>query len=168
MNEQLTILSAPGSSAVISACGHYRYRLDRRWGPGSSCVFVMLNPSTANSRQDDPTIRKCRGFAQRWGHDAFTVVNLFAWRATHPRDLNRASDPIGEDNDRHIREVCRLHPFVVLAWGNHATRVRIERVLDILETNVSGPLRCLGITKGGEPLHPLMPAYDTPLMEYPL
>lgn len=167
MTDQLLMLTAPGSSAVISACGRYRYRLERRWGPGTSCVFVMLNPSTADARTDDATIRKCRGFTQRWGHDAFTVINLYAFRARDPKRMLAAADPVGPENDRHIIEAIREPARMVLAWGANAQRVRVERVIHLLRHHCRLPRQCLGLTKGGEPWHPLMVPYETPLMEYP-
>ncbi len=93
-------------SAVLSECARYRYRLDRAWerddhGLGT-VTWVMLNPSTADADVDDPTIRRCIGFSKAWGYNALTVVNLFAWRATSPRDLCAVEDPVGPDNEAHL------------------------------------------------------------------
>ena len=86
----------PGSTAVISGCGTYRYLLTRRAGPGErAAAFILLNPSTADAATDDPTIRRCLGFARRWGCGRFFVLNLFAFRATYPAELRWADDPIG-------------------------------------------------------------------------
>lgn len=109
--------------ATISECGRYRYDLGRTWvEPGDAladtyCTFIMLNPSTADGTQDDPTICRCINFAKSWGMGGLMVVNLFAWRATKPDDLLRAADPIGPENDRYIDEACRMAQFVVAAWG---------------------------------------------------
>lgn len=90
------------TTAGISECGTYRYWLCREWSPGlDSLVWLMLNPSTADATQDDPTIRRCMGFARRWGYGGITVVNLYAYRATNPRDLLTAADPVGPENDRY-------------------------------------------------------------------
>jgi hypothetical protein len=97
---------APTRSAVISPCGRYRYRLDRRWADGPSIAWIMLNPSTADSNTDDPTIRRIRAFSQAWGFGALTVVNLYAWRATDPRDLWQAPGPVGPENDAYLVEAC--------------------------------------------------------------
>jgi hypothetical protein len=74
-------------TATISDCGRYRYTLGRTWSDEPPVLFVMLNPSTADADVDDNTISKCIGFAKRWGHGGITVVNLYAWRATNPKEL---------------------------------------------------------------------------------
>src|SRR5579859_5937119 len=99
----MPFLESMRAGATFSACRTYRYRLWRSWEPrGSRCVFVGLNPSTADESTDDATIRKCVGFAKRWGFGAIEVVNLFAYagvRSTDPRSLLGVSDPVGPDND---------------------------------------------------------------------
>lgn len=104
--------------ALISECGLYRYRLWRRWGIGPHATWIMLNPSTADADLDDPTIRRCIGFARAWGFSAIEVVNLFALRATNPRELGRSADPIGPDNDRHLSEAGRAAELRIAAWGH--------------------------------------------------
>jgi hypothetical protein len=92
------------SGATFDPTGAYRYALWRVWdGNRPPLVFVMLNPSIADAERDDPTIRRCLGFACAWGYGALTVVNLFALRATCPHTLRRAADPVGPDNDEHLR-----------------------------------------------------------------
>lgn len=113
----------------------------------------MLNPSTADAERDDPTIRRCASFARAWGLGGMTVVNLFALRATDPARLRRARDPIGRDNDRHIAEAAAGADRVVVAWGVHGTlRDRDRAVLALL---AGARPRCLGLTRGGHPRHPL-------------
>src|SRR5438045_3510538 len=94
-------------AAAISACGRYRWWLRRSWhqgGNGRVLCFIMLNPSTADARTDDPTIRRCMGFARSWGFSTLDVRNLFAWRATEPTELLRTDDPIGgRCGDRALR-----------------------------------------------------------------
>lgn len=156
----------PTSGAVISACGLYRYRLWRRWGSGAHVTWIMLNPSTAGELDDDATIRKCVGFARRWGCDAIDVVNLFAWRATNPSDLGPLADPVGPDNDAHIEEAGRSAALVVVAWGRGAgvpvalIRSRAARVLELL---VRHSVQCLGRADNGAPRHPLMLSYTSQL-----
>src|SRR5262249_40146014 len=107
-------------SAVFSTDGRYRYLLTRRVGPGrKSATFIMLNPSTADATADDPTIRKCIGFARRWRCGVLRVVNLFAFRATDPDVLKAAADPVGPENRRWIlRSIRRTNrQIVVCAWG---------------------------------------------------
>ncbi len=147
----------------------YRYRLSRRLGEGSRAVaFVLLNPSTADRFDDDPTIRRCVGFARCWGFDRLLVVNLFALRATRPADLKLARDPVGAGNDREILRACREAELVVLGWGNHGRHMGRGA---IVRRRLSGfAPRCLGVTNLGEPRHPLyLPgdAAPSPLPERP-
>lgn len=157
-------------SAVISACGYYRYRLERTLPAGSgTMVWLMLNPSTADAEQDDPTIRKCLGFAQALGFARIVVVNLFAWRSTDPAGLADARDPVGPENDDAIRAAVREADVVVCAWGAHGARfvARVQHVRRLLQDAGVHPV-CYGLTKGKrpQPKHPLMLAYTTPLEPY--
>lgn len=147
--------------AVISADFLYRYRLTRSWGPGKQVVFIMLNPSTATAEVDDPTIRRCVGFAKAWGFESLAVVNLFARRATDPGVLYEVEDPVGPENDQHLLEVCSKADLVVAAWGVHgAFRRRGDRVRDLLKLTT---VHHLGLTKDGHPRHPLyLPKTLTP------
>jgi hypothetical protein len=139
--------------AIFDRSGRYRYRLWRRWGAGERVGFVMLNPSTADAERDDPTIRRCTGFARTWGFGSMVVVNLFALRSPDPARLRRAREPVGRDNDRHIIEAAGACDVVVLAWGMHGRlRDRDRAVLDLLAGQA---LRCLGQTRAGQPRHPL-------------
>ena len=135
------------SGATFSADGRYRYRLWRRWDRSKPVVaFVMLNPSSADGRRDDPTIRRCIGFARAWGFGGIDVVNLFAYRASEPRRLREVDDPVGPDNARYLRRAIRRADLVVLAWGAHAVAAGL----------LSLPrARCLGLTRAGQPRHPL-------------
>ena len=143
----------PASGAVFDASGRYRYRLWRRWADGEVVLFVMLNPSTADARRDDPTIRRCGGFARAWGFAAMTVVNLFALRATDPARLRRARDPVGRDNDRHILAAAAGASALVLAWGAHGALGGRDREVRALLTGHRP--ECLGVTRAGQPRHPL-------------
>lgn len=152
------------TGAVISDCGLYRYRLWRRWADGPCCVFVMLNPSTADATKDDPTIRRCIGFAKREGCGSLEVVNLFAFRATSPDDMKRAVQPIGPDNDRHLLEATRTADGpVIAAWGAHGGYEGRDRSVRLLLREVS--LLCLGKTKNGSPRHPLYAPSNAELSE---
>ncbi len=143
--------------AIISPCGQYRYELRREWAPmlDSSCMtFIMLNPSTADATQDDPTIRRCIGFARREKCTGIRVLNLFAFRATYPQDLLVASDPVGPENDSYLQRIPD-DGIIVLAWGSMTTptiRKRREVVLQILSGKT---LWCLGKNADGQPKHPL-------------
>lgn len=157
MNPRLT------GSAVFDPTGTWRYRLERAWGDGRAIAFVMLNPNTADAEHDDPTIRRCVGFARRWGFGRLVVVNLFAWCCRRPRMLREAGDPVGPRNDAHLRRAAAEADRVVAAWGNHGRLLDRDRaVVELL----GGPLHCLGTTKHGCPRHPLYLASDTPLEAY--
>jgi hypothetical protein len=132
-------------------------------------LFIMLNPSTADGTLDDPTIRRCKAFAAREGCDQVRVVNLFALRATNPRELAKSNVcAIGPDTDHHIREEVRYvrqqGGVVVAAWG--ANPMASHR--DLLVAEMVGPMMCLGITKDGFPRHPLYVKADQPLVPYEL
>ncbi len=156
--------------AVMSIDQAYRYQLTRRWGDDEASVtWVMLNPSTADADVDDPTIRRCIGFSRSWGFDALTVVNLFAYRATDPKALALADEPVGQVNYRHVREAIEDSAGVVCAWGAHARKVRqFPYTPDVrdLAARCRVPVFCLGTTKAGDPRHPLYLAADTPLITY--
>lgn len=149
-------------SAWISECGKYRYRLTRRFGEGPDLVFLMLNPSTADAEQDDPTIRKCLGFARRLGYGGIVVVNLFALRATDPAALWKA--PTGEREGPANWAICQStirDADVVLAWGAHARRVP-EKTLHISTYAEQNARRVIVLRRlsDGTPAHPLMLPYD--------
>lgn len=151
------------SDAVISACGAYRYRLSRGFEP--RLPFVMLNPSTADATVDDPTIRRCAGFALREAYTGIEVVNLYAFRATNPRALLTAADPIGPENRAYLAQVSALHSLIVCAWGAHAPPEYAREVAAILRGN-GARLVCLGTTKAGAPRHPLYVRGDQPLEDF--
>ena len=146
--------------AVLSADAVYRYRLWRAWDDRLPRLpFLMLNPSTADGDVDDPTIRKCLGFAKQFRCGGIDVVNLFAYRATKPTDLRNASDPVGPSNDDHIVSVCKGKP-VICAWGTwgRVYHGRVKRVMDLLASTQAAPF-ALATTADGYPRHPLMLAY---------
>lgn len=158
--------------ALLSPCNRYRYRLWRNMNfGGHRALFIMLNPSTADGTDDDPTIRKCRGFTDRLGLCGFDVVNLFAFRATDPKELKTARNPVGPLNDHELVRVIRQESFHkrIVAWGGatKARKVMLERQAWFAKTFAAeierGELLCLGTTKSGEPRHPLMLAYATKL-----
>jgi hypothetical protein len=147
------------SHACFSPCRRYRYTLFRDLGMrGPTLTVVMLNPSTADAVKDDPTIRRVIGYAQAWGNGALQVLNLFAFRATDPREMMTAADPVGPDNDEHLTRELLLaksdQRFVLAAWGTHGGhRSRDFHVLHKLVDGVEW--RCLGRTHHGYPRHPL-------------
>jgi len=157
------------AGARMSACGHYRYALWRLWDFGlPSIVWVMLNPSTADATRDDPTIRRCVGFARRWGLGGVYVVNLFAWRATDPAEIRRrrasGHDVVGPENDAAIAEYSTERP-VVAAWGAHGgLGDRDRQVIRLLHP---ASLFALSTTNEGYPRHPLYLPGDLALRPFP-
>jgi len=138
--------------AIFSPCRAYRYVLWRIWDSARPWVlFIGLNPSTADEAQDDPTIRRCMGFAKRWGFGGIKVANLFAYRAVCPSKLKQVQDPVGPDNDRWISKLASSAGMVVAAWGNGGTFFsRGEQILSRLQG-----VHCLALTRAGQPAHPL-------------
>jgi hypothetical protein len=158
--------------ATLSPCGRYRYDLMRIWDHEKpAALFIMLNPSTADAEKDDPTIRRCVGFARSWGYGWLVVVNLFAWRATNPADLYQPDgtvrpEAIGPDNDETIIEHAQACPLIVAAWGDHGKRSsRAEELADNLVQS-GFTLRCLGLNVSGQPKHPLYVKSATDLITY--
>lgn len=152
------------ADAHISADGVYRYWLSRRWQEPErqrTMVVVGLNPSTADATKDDPTIRRCVGFAKREGCGKLVMVNLFALRSTDPDGLLRHPDPIGPENGQTLN--AWIHPrfLCVAAWGAHP--LAFERGIRIVQSY--DLLRCFGVTKSGAPRHPLYVKADEPLRE---
>jgi hypothetical protein len=135
---------------VRSLGNEYRWVLGRRWSDAPWLVVVGLNPSTADARSEDPTTRRCIGFARRWGHGGLMLVNLYGLRATKPRELRAAGRPIGKHADRWLLAVHRAGGRTLAAWGNDGLGARADAVRALL-----GPLWVLGLTQRGAPRHPL-------------
>jgi hypothetical protein len=157
------------SGATISVCGQYRYHLWRVWDPDRPImVFVMCNPSTADATHDDPTIRRCIGFAKRDNYGGISVRNVFALRATNPAELEKHRHPFGPENEEHLlcaRGVFRLTRLVA-AWGKPVSRKLLhyyQRAGAIVQMQLAC---CLGTTKGGHPRHPLYVRADQPLQTF--
>jgi len=129
----------------------------------------MLNPSTADGDADDPTIRRCVDFAQRWGFGGIVVVNMFALRSTDPQQLLTHPDPVGRDNTKVLLSVLCADEVgpVVAAWGaNPAASGDQALVLRRLLEAVQVFPQCLGVTKEGHPRHPLYVPATTALQPF--
>lgn len=175
------------SGAMISGDGLYRYLLWREWrgvapkenwrwlgakdgaghelGEPKSCLFVMLNPSTADGEQDDPTIRRCVAFAKRFKYDRLEVVNLFAYRATNPQDVLRMTgdgDPIGPRNQEIIERASADAGLIICAWGAHGSHIGQDET--VRGWMGDRKVHALGCTKEGHPRHPLYLKSDADLM----
>lgn len=174
MSNIINFLGEGKSGATLSKDRIYRYCLWRRWreswiypnilsdegrfpDPLDMVVFIGLNPSTADEKEDDPTIRRCAGFAKSWGYGGIAMLNLFAFRATDPADLKKAESPIGKLNDEAIGRVCNVCGMVVCCWGNHGSyQSRDVRVrCGLYRYKNWANIYHLGLTKSGQPKHPL-------------
>jgi hypothetical protein len=149
------------SGAVFSECRLYRYHLWRIWGEGGRVCWLMLNPSTADIVNNDPTITRCIRFSQLWGYGGLDVVNLYGYRSTDPKRLRLVADPVGMENDRTIERVARDSALVICAWGaNGGSRAAVvTRRLRMLGIK----LHHIGVTSKGQPWHPLMVPYSKEL-----
>ncbi len=155
--------------ATARIVGPHRYTLERRWSDlgivEPRIVWVMLNPSTADGADDDPTIRKVVGFSKRWRYGSALIVNLAALRATDPRELTRADEPEGIENPGWVWRALFGSP-VIVAWGDGVRHLgRGPSATRILVNTVArrGGVECLGRTRAGNPRHPARLAYETPL-----
>lgn len=178
------------AGATISADGLYRYRLWREWrqtstptknwdwmkeddgktivkdgagkpvGSPKSVLWVMLNPSTADGKKDDPTIRKCVKFSKTWGYDRMEVVNLFAYRATKPNVIlsmggREGFDPVGDRNQMNVERAVSIAGLIILAWGTNGSHLgQDQTMLGWLDQKIK-LCRVLAVTKDGHPKHPL-------------
>jgi hypothetical protein len=116
-------------------------------------MVVGLNPSTADECTDDPTVRRCLGFARRWGFGHLVLANLFALRTTDPAGLREATDPVGPENDVHLSACAGEADVILAAWGaGGALCGRDDAVCHLLRDR---ELLCLGRTLAGQPRHPL-------------
>ena len=162
---------ASSSSAVLSDCERYRYRLERSWSAdGGAVAFIGVNPSTADAEVDDQTVRKWRGFAARWGFGSFVVGNLFAFRSTDVRGLAQQPDAKGPENDRHLAALIAEADLVVPCWGSRAKlpprlHARIAEV-QLLLRHGGRPVKVLGLSQSGDPLHVLTLAYARQLEDW--
>ncbi len=138
----------------------FRYTLWREvnnlFGSGY-VMFIGLNPSIADETKDDPTIRRCIGFAKSWGYSALCMTNLFAFRATDPESMKKQANPVGVDNNYWLKECAKEAGIIIAAWGNHGKYIGRDKQITQMFQN----LYCLGITNIGAPKHPLYLAKDS-------
>jgi hypothetical protein len=147
---------------IFSPCRQYRYTLWREFDMFKKdyVMFVGLNPSKADEIVNDNTVTRCINFAKSWGFGALCMTNIFAYRATKPKDMRAQPQPVGPENDKWLVRCARGADLVVAAWGNHGPFLgRDKEVIRLLDN-----LSCLGITNAGQPIHPLyVPAYRKPI-----
>ncbi len=161
----------PSGRATFSPCQQYRYTphptLPRNDGIGM-CVFVMLNPSTATAEENDPTVRRCIGYATDWGYHTLTVLNAFAYRATDPREMKHTDDPVGPENDHWLRTITQSEEArrVSIAWGPDGGYLERDLAVMNILTERGIPPFCLGTNLDGTPKHPLYLRKDLTPHEY--
>jgi len=142
------------TGAYFSNNRKYRYTLFRIWDSEKQyAVFIGLNPSTADETQNDPTVTRCINYAKAWGYGGLYMLNIFAYRATDPREMKKAASPIGDENNHWILHVCNRAGIIVACWGTHGTFLnRHKEILKLLDLH---NVWCLGVTKDNIPKHPL-------------
>ena len=150
-------------NATFSSCRKYRYSLYRIWDKKKKLIlFIGLNPSTADEKSDDPTIRRCSNYAKNWGYGGFMMANLFAYRSSLPCNLKKVKYPVGKDNDKYIVTLSKKADITVAAWGNYGNLFnRDKQILNIIPY-----LMCLKINKSGQPAHPLYLKKDLELIKF--
>lgn len=165
------------AKTVFSPCRLYRYTLWRKWDCDSltGCSddlkhshefvqFIGLNPSTADETRDDPTIRRCIAFAKSWGYGAMCMTNLFAFRATDPKQMMKKENLADIDNQHHILSCGSEAAIVVAAWGVNGTFACRDLTVKQWLSQAKIPVFHLGLTKEGHPKHPLyLPKTLTPI-----
>lgn len=149
---------------VLSPCGLYRYTLWRKWSDGPRYAQVVgLNPSKADGQRNDQTMHKVIAIFKNLGFDALCMMNAYAYRATDPKEMRKAEDPIGPDNDEWLKKIAADAAIHVVCWGGEMTGYdRGREVVHFLRKE----FWCFGLTKHGEPLHPLFLKATTPLQRY--
>lgn len=162
----------PGTDTTWSPDRSHRYFLRRPASPldqeKPGIAFILLNPSTADERKDDPTVAKCRRYAAGWGFGEVIVLNAFAYRATDPKDMKAHPDPVGPDNDQTIVETARavhgLGGTLLCGWGTHGSH--LDRSIHLQELLKDFPLKAFTLTKHGQPGHPLYLRGDLQPMQW--
>ena len=150
-------------NATFSNCRTYIYTLCRIWNKKKKYVlFIGLNPSTANEKLDDPTIRRCVNYAKNWGYGGFMMVNLFAYRTALPSKLKKVKYPVGQNNDKYIVTLSKKADITVAAWGNNGNLYSRDKEVLSLVPN----LKCLKFNKSGQPAHPLYLKKDLKLTKF--
>lgn len=165
------------TGAVFSDCRTWRYRLWRTWDTSKPMlVMIMLNPSTADEDDNDPTVERCQRRAVLTGHGGLWVFNIFALCATDPDVMKAAIDPVGPDNDDRLRSAFSLAsiarqagtpvPTFCAGWGMHGSHRGRDRQVQALAAERGVQLVCLGVTKDGQPRHPLYRGYAVPFQPW--
>lgn len=154
-------------SAIFSPCRKWRYHLQHVWDANhANLIWLLLNPSTADEVQNDPTVERCERRARMWGFGGVEVYNIFAYRATDPANMKAQRDPVGVDNDKWMMKFAEKsrQTTAIIGWGEHGKHLgRGQFVLDLLREQ-GAALHALKINASGHPKHPLYIGYkQTPI-----
>lgn len=156
-------------TAIFSPCRKWRYHLQQVWDPNRpNLLWLMLNPSTADETQNDPTVERCETRARMWKYGGVEIYNIFGFRATDPKNMKLQDDPVGPDNDKWMAEfaVKSQQTLAIAGWGNHGGHNnRNHDVLKILRAN-NGNVKALKINASGDPKHPLYVGYSQRTVDY--
>lgn len=151
------------SGATFSPCRKYRYTLWRIWDESKDVLgYCMLNPSTADENTNDPTIERCKRRAEIMGYGGIVVFNIFAYRATDPKELKKVEDPVGPENIFWIASISKDCETVICGWGRHGSLNRQGKIIKrkLISWLGNYRVRALKINKDGSPAHPLYIGYD--------
>lgn len=158
-------------NAEISKCGRYRYSLERFVAEAGIVVaFFGVNPSRADAEIDDPTSRKWKHFARQLGGWKYIAGNAFALRSHDVKELAIAAEPVGWENDWHLQQIIAEADVLVPCWGSRlkllpALRPRLDKLAAMLHAS-GKPVKTFGFTASGDPKHPLMLGYKTPIIDW--
>lgn len=148
---------------IFSPDRKYRYVLWRVWDTEKPyCMFIGLNPSTADEIVNDNTVTRCINYSRDWGYGSLCMTNLFAWRETKAELMKKQLEPIGLENNEHLLELSKNAGIVIAAWGNHGEHLNRGNEIKKLIPN----LYCLKISKNGNPYHPLYLKSDLKPIKY--
>lgn len=176
MSTQTELIPAARNLCKFSPCQKYRYTLVHSWkkvnesfvqidpqeGEKWRIMWIGLNPSTANAEHLDNTLRRIRWFSDKWGFRSFVMTNLFAYRATQPRDMLLQTDPIGPENNLLLASEVMFAEMVIACWGTHGSHLARDASVRKL---INAPLFCLGVNGDGSPKHPLyVPGRQKPIL----
>ena len=144
------------SDVIFSTCKKYRYALTKTWDESlPKLMYIGLNPSVADSKKDDPTVKKCVAYAKELGFGSILIGNLFSYISPNPENLKKADDPIGPENDKWLLRLADESDKVIAMWGNHGSYR--NRCNEVCELDIE--LNCLEVTKKDQPYHILYLPY---------
>jgi len=158
------------SWATFSPDGRYRYVLGRVWDESKPIIsWCACNPSTATAEELDPTTWRMVDFSDRFGYGGYVLGNVYALRSTDPDGLWEVKDPVGPENDLHLREIFEQHDGPIVCWGTNPKRDRIYDVTKLIR-EIGCRAWCLRMTKGKlpQPEHPLYLPKDCVRIPWPV